>query len=704
MISWNEWTDGRIAKMLRAAWLPLLMGCVGLLPFYTRDTFIGDVGDARLNMYVLEHGYRAMHHHHSASFWDAPFFYPQKNVIAYSDHHLGNLPLYAVFRGLKLKREAAFQYWTLATLALTYLSGYLALRNLGAGHLAAALAAYVFAFGLPVHGQAGHPQLLPRYLLPWVFVCASRLAALGKTRDFAWVVALMLGQVYLGIYCGVLTAVPLAGYLLATFLLGERRVFLRHMTGSGGAMAARAAILLLAAVALLPIAIPYRDAARELGMRSWKEIATMLPRLNSWLYPLPESIAWSWMRDTGLFGFRNLPFPGEHQVFAGLTMLLSLLAWPFLRLPPRRLTLLANRAWWSLVFCFVLTLSVWDWTLWSLLFPLPGIGAVRAVARIALFMLFPMSMVLAATLDALIAWARGQFPDSLEGKAQAAGAGCLLALFVFVDNGVTGVIKTSFHTANLGVVRIKTVLKAIKPGRNYVFWVCQRDTEEPFYKVSLDAMLAAQDLGVATVNGYSGWSPPGYNLMPFPKEENPPYPFCQLKEWLDLKGVGEPTKLIVIDNNGQVAWNKPGRKECPLGQPIVFTAGHCEEYLGKGFSKMEKEGVWTNRQWAEVSFKMPEMPDRDFCLTLGINTLPLAKGKQNTLRLRVNGSEIGSRTVTDAEALVWTLKVPREAASRKNGIFEIEIGSDLVLPVRECLPQSKDPRSVGLFLKTLSVE
>ena len=689
--------------MLRAAWLPLLIGCVGLLPFYTRNTFIGDVGDARLNMYVMEHGYQAMHHR-SVRFWDAPFFYPQKNVIAYSDHHLGNLPLYSAFRVLKLKREAAFQYWTLATLALTYLSGYLALRHFGAGRLAAGLAAYVFAFGLPVQGQAGHCQLLPRYLLPWVFVCASRLAALGKTRDFAWLVVLMVGQMYIGIYCGILTALPLAGFLLATFLLGERRAFLRNMTGSGRTLEVRAAILFVAAVSLLPMAIPYGAAAREVGMRSWEEITWMLPRLNSWLYPPPESIAWNWMRDLGLFGFRNLPYANEHQIFVGLTMLLSLLVWPFLKLSSHRLALLANRAWWALVFCFVLTLTVWDWTLWSLVFPLPAFGAVRAVTRIALYMLFPMAMVLAATLDTLIVWARPKFSDALEGKAKAAGAGCLLALFVFVDNGVTGVIKTSFYTANLGVSRIKTALKAINPGRDYVFWVCQRDTEDPLYKVSLDAMLAAQDLGVPTVNGYSGWSPPGYDLMPFPKEENPPYPFYQLKNWLDLKGIGEPTKLIVIDNNGQVAWNVPGRKECLLGKLIAFTDGNCERYLGKGFSKTEKEGVWTTRQWAEVSFKVPEMPNKDFHLTLGINTLPPAKGKQNTLRLRVNGSEIGTRVVTGAESLVWTLEVPQEAAHRKNGMFEIEIGSDLVLPIRECLPKSKDRRSVGLFLKTLSVE
>ena len=67
-------------------------------------------------------------------------------------------------------------------------------------------------------------------------------------------------------------------------------------------------------------------------------------------------------------------------------------------------------------------------------------------------------------------------------------------------------------------------------GRCHVFWVCQRDTGEEAYKVDLDAMLAAQDTGIPTLNGYSGWSPPQYELTPFAREKSPPYPFYRLKQ------------------------------------------------------------------------------------------------------------------------------------------------------------------------------
>src|SRR5579871_2971771 len=125
----------------------------------------GDLVDARFNNYVLEHG-----HHwltgRERSFWDAPFFLPEPNVIAYSDCHLGTLPLYALFRFAGADRETAFQLWALAQFALNYLCCAWVLRRFGFGRVAATAGAYVFAFGMPVVGQINHLQLAPRFLVP----------------------------------------------------------------------------------------------------------------------------------------------------------------------------------------------------------------------------------------------------------------------------------------------------------------------------------------------------------------------------------------------------------------------------------------------------------------------------------------------------------------------------------------------------------
>lgn len=71
------------------------------LPFY-----YGDTGDARFNMYLLEHSYQFVCRP-SSHFWNAPFFYPTSEVITYSDNHLGIAPIYysAAFDGPKRRNR-----------------------------------------------------------------------------------------------------------------------------------------------------------------------------------------------------------------------------------------------------------------------------------------------------------------------------------------------------------------------------------------------------------------------------------------------------------------------------------------------------------------------------------------------------------------------------------------------------------------------
>src|ERR1041385_3554406 len=65
----------------------------------------GDLYDARLNLYFLEHGYKWISGQTGHSFLDAPFFYPVRRVLAYSDNLAGSLPFYVPWRWLGFDRE-----------------------------------------------------------------------------------------------------------------------------------------------------------------------------------------------------------------------------------------------------------------------------------------------------------------------------------------------------------------------------------------------------------------------------------------------------------------------------------------------------------------------------------------------------------------------------------------------------------------------
>ncbi|MFZ1331186.1 MAG: hypothetical protein WAR83_03310, partial [Flavobacteriales bacterium] len=122
----------RIVRLLGAQVIPVLLLVYGLwsFPLATfgpeRDRIPGDLGDARFNNYILEH-YHAYATDRIADYWDAPFMYPYKNVIAFSDNLLGTAPLYSLFRSIGYNRESAFQFWILALFALNYTGCYVAL-------------------------------------------------------------------------------------------------------------------------------------------------------------------------------------------------------------------------------------------------------------------------------------------------------------------------------------------------------------------------------------------------------------------------------------------------------------------------------------------------------------------------------------------------------------------------------------------------
>src|SRR6516225_1237541 len=138
---------------------------VGIFLFFKVDQIPGGFDDARFNMYVLEHGYRWLMRL-DKSFWSAPFFYPAKNVITYSDNHLGSFLFYSVFRLLGADRETAFQLWAITLFTLNYFVTWLVLRRQGFHPVGAISAAYLFTFPFVMGIRIAHMQLAPRFMVP----------------------------------------------------------------------------------------------------------------------------------------------------------------------------------------------------------------------------------------------------------------------------------------------------------------------------------------------------------------------------------------------------------------------------------------------------------------------------------------------------------------------------------------------------------
>ena len=158
-------------------WLSLLLYVVLLgygLAFSFSPTFFSgfrrlqtDPGDTLLNHYFLEHSWRWVSQaDYKSPLWSPAFFYPEKNVLGYSDNLFGAAPVYWLLR-VPFDEVTAYQFWMIAGFAANFIAMAVVLRWFGLTHALCVLGAFLFAFGTPHVQQIGHQQLTYRCWTPF---------------------------------------------------------------------------------------------------------------------------------------------------------------------------------------------------------------------------------------------------------------------------------------------------------------------------------------------------------------------------------------------------------------------------------------------------------------------------------------------------------------------------------------------------------
>jgi hypothetical protein len=542
------------------ALLAVLLGGLYLVPLRAMGPRLadapGDLGDGRFNNYVLEHGWLVLTGR-QPRFWDAPFFYPEPGVIAWSDCHLGTLPFYAIFRAAGCDRETAYQGWFLTLCVLNYLAAAWTLRRLGASWLGAAAGACVFAFCMPVAVQMGHPQLYPRFLVPLALYFAYRVCAGDGLRCWMGLGVSIVWQMYATLYNGYFLLLLLAFFLPACVLLRwraalgcwvaqhgwwppafhacllalafyalpmQRRLALavavltladvcRYWRGllwkfvCGGGWRpclARAAVVGVCVAATLPLMRPYLSVSRD-HRRPLEEVMNLTPRVHSWLSAPGTSLLWSSLNRNAA----KVPMAHEQYLFPGAIPAAALLAALACAFATRHGECRGFAAAGALAFAgvFVLTLHTRSFCLYTFFYALPGVHAFRAVARVGLVLVFPAAAALAYWLTAGQAWLTRRTSPTV-----AATAVSLLLLPIAADQALRrpGLLTVSKTLCQERALRVAEQVRSQDPRARLFLHL--GDHPDPVI-ADLDAMMASQDLGIPTLNGYSGWAPRDYELL-----------------------------------------------------------------------------------------------------------------------------------------------------------------------------------------------
>jgi hypothetical protein len=546
-----------LAPLSRVGW-----SCGALVNYY----------DARLVDYLLEWGYQYLGGSAlSDSIWSPPFFFPDQNVLAWSDTFFTAYPFYFAARWLGASPNAAGLCFQILQLWLTPLVTYACTRWLGLGRPAAFVCAMTFGWSWARYAQTMHVQFAAGYLTPLFFallyrgLCDRRAIWLAGAL-WTFVAAFFL-SVYIAWFLAIVTAVTL--FCVALLQIRTLRVDLRAL-GSDFAAADRRRESIAACVAMVPAAAllawgaaHYAAASRELGGGDPEDAIFYGASLWGWLRPDPRN--WVWGRFAELFPpERHAPW--EKLSYIGWAAVLSCGITPLLlrrradALPVHRSVLIAAALVVPLAILFV---SEEPRGLEFLELPMrwarahvPGVAAIRATGRISLVVSFFSSFVAATWVHRLARARRAPWTVAAAG----------LAALLLLENLAPAPPVADRCADDRPWVEIEPPICRVAESRGVGTLAFLPAEQTSMYRIfsQVPAMTLAMNCGLRTINGYIGRWPE--RLLPIVNASPAALPCAALARAIDAAQakLRQPT-LIYVEQQG------------PLGMPRygASAVGQC---------------------------------------------------------------------------------------------------------------------------------
>lgn len=459
----------------------------------------GDLGDSRLNNLFLENVYQYFFGS-SDSLIHLPFFWPFPYVLGFSDNLWGSSPFYLLPRLFGLEPFLSFQIWYYIGFVANFIGAYYVLKRLQFKEAGAIVGAVFFTFNLPELWQMSHVQLHYRFLCPVALLFCLDFIKTADFRSLSKCALTVVMQLWVGIYIGLFLILLLLALFAAYCYQSWCQKCLKSTIVKVGVSFREHCRFNLSLIALsvslaLILFYPYIAIKAIYSFdRSWEELAMMLPRLSSYFMMDASNLYGSLTQDLS----PSIPLRWEHQIFIGVVpLVLFVCSGYFLyqgeaeseQIKMIRLCLFA------LLILFVATLSVAGKSLYYFIAQFPLFSSTRAMARIILIMILPMTLCIAYVVDRILV---------VHVKLGIVASCVILVLFGLEVNALS--FPTSTKASWEG--RLKAIQVATADvSKGEVFFLAQSSNCPPHIS-ELDAMWASILGGFKSINGYSGFLPP----------------------------------------------------------------------------------------------------------------------------------------------------------------------------------------------------
>ena len=455
----------------------------------------GDIGDTRFNMYALEHSYQWLIG--NSSLWNMPMFWPITGTSAFSEMHLGSLIMYAIPRLMGVNKYGSMQIWFACGLYSTLFSAYFSARWMRYSVAASSVVAFVFTCALPITAQVGHVQLTHRWAAPWAIaaVIGMSRSVIAKRSHLCVFVASVCMQFLLSPGTAVATVCVSFSVWLVLVISGSCLDDYREIR-SNFALKVMSVLGSIVVMATLYLAGRYSHFQNMYNInRDRLEVWQYSPSLKS-LFMADHSHMWRrWSYQLIIDDSAR----HETQLFVGVALIVLFLIGIFSvrSLKDIRIPILVGS-----VFVVVSIIRLGNSSIFIFLTNIPGFDSVRTPGRIMLILMFPIGLVAASGFDSLIASRQKLFQI------------IAIILFVFMVGEYSNIdlMRISKSDLNAPTERmVERVSEKINSGNRNEFdaFFVFDNAARSYSMLDIDAILASQQLGIATLNGYSGFIPFG---------------------------------------------------------------------------------------------------------------------------------------------------------------------------------------------------
>ncbi|HSR21104.1 MAG TPA: hypothetical protein VLL49_09335 [Anaerolineales bacterium] len=484
----------------------------------------GDRGDTRHMIFVLEHWFNVFRG--QEAFLSLQMFYPDPLSLAYADGmFLFSIP-YSVFRLLGWDYFTSYQLVLPIAAAAGFLGWIMLLRRaLKLGPAFAMLGAILLTILNSLQFQADIGKLAAIYAYPYligllyIFGTARQPTGSKATLCLAGFGAGLGLLFFTSYYPAWFLSFALALYgslaLVADTISAGPRIVLGRLLGF---LAVRWQQLVLGIVVLgtclIPFALTYAPLIRSDSRRSFDLALEFSPAIQDLINVSEHNYVWTPLLRALGFGFGNREVQMGSPILvlllfcataAVLLFRLRLRGWRGISSRQRILLLLTGTA----VLIVALSTKAGGFSLWFVVYrTVPGASALRALGRILMLVDMIAIVVAICGLDGLV-----KSRMAPRAKLSPALTACLMALaaalVVEQANAMSFRLSKEEQLSSMGRFGLPRV-------RCNAFFISNADEQNlPFGYYQLDAMMISMQLGIPTVNGYSGFEPHrAFTLVP----------------------------------------------------------------------------------------------------------------------------------------------------------------------------------------------